>query len=320
MKRFLLVLLGGLLLNAFAFAQIGGFTQRGKATQEMETEGFCAAHYSIPLDATVKIVNTVTGNEIEVTVTERIPQSSTRIVDLSFDAWEELELDPDTVITLSYSPPRVAPVNQPHETEEVVRYVEVETARPVSAQTSYHLLVVDRTYSALDSDIENLRGITSLYKYNHGRNGYIVSLYISAKGSPSLPVLPEGSRVILDLTALHKITLREYSNSREFRRYVTNRRVLAAIQRALEDTRIRVVPSLPGANSGKIYRLQVGAFSTQEAADRARQLLENAGLAAGSEQHGSLQRVFAADVRAADVYSAIQILGAVGFREVWVRE
>jgi hypothetical protein len=66
--------------------------------------------------------------------------------------------------------------------------------------------------------------------------------------------------------------------------------------------------------------LQVGAFSSPGTAGEVMQRLANAGFAADREQYGSLYRVFAADIMAADVYPAIQVMGAAGFREVWVRE
>ena len=83
---------------------------------------------------------------------------------------------------------------------------------------------------------------------------------------------------------------------------------------------IKIIPSLPNPNSGKTYRLQVGAFSVADSAAKTMQQLRALGLNAAQEQHGSLLRVSAVGVRAADVYSAVQKLEAAGFKEVWIRE
>jgi hypothetical protein len=204
------------------------------------------------------------------------------------------------------------PVEIPEETP-------VETVRPVFQPVFYNLLVVDRIRSALYSDIGEQDGITMLYKFKHGRNGYLIAVYTSKEGV-EIPTIPEGSRVLAIRTAIHKATIRGYVHSQGFRKYVTHSRVIPQILRVLEDARVRVIPALPNPNSGKIYRLQVGAFASPENAAKARQQLEDAGFETGLEQHGSLERVFAAEIRSADVYSAIQVLGAAGFREVWVRE
>jgi cell division septation protein DedD len=81
-----------------------------------------------------------------------------------------------------------------------------------------------------------------------------------------------------------------------------------------------IIPGLPDRNSGRIYRLQVGAWSAPDAAGRALQMLQSAGFSAVQEQNGSLYRVLAAGIPAADVYAAAQRLGAMGFRQIWVRE
>jgi len=106
MRRFLLVLLGGLLFNTHVFAQLSSSIQTGRATRELRDGGLSAAHFSIPLGARVKISNVDTGKEIEVTIRGRIPLSSTRIVDLSPSAWDALELTDNTDVRLVPPPPQ----------------------------------------------------------------------------------------------------------------------------------------------------------------------------------------------------------------------
>jgi hypothetical protein len=115
MKRFLLLLIGSLLFNTFAFAQLGERIQRGRATQEMTGEGLRASHFNIPLDSTVKVTNTENQEEIDVIITGRIPASSSRIIDLSLEAYNALRLTNNTIVMITYSPPLTIRSNtEPH--------------------------------------------------------------------------------------------------------------------------------------------------------------------------------------------------------------
>jgi hypothetical protein len=82
----------------------------------------------------------------------------------------------------------------------------------------------------------------------------------------------------------------------------------------------RVIPGIPDPHSGKVFRLQVGAFSTLEAADRLARLVSSAGFNVVREQSGSMFRVLATNVPAALIHQAIQRLGVIGINQVWVRE
>jgi cell division protein FtsN len=82
----------------------------------------------------------------------------------------------------------------------------------------------------------------------------------------------------------------------------------------------QVVPRLPDPNSGRIYRLQVGAFSSQATAERIAREMSSIGFNVAMEGNGSLYRVFATDVPAAMVHPAVQRLGTIGINQVWVRE
>jgi len=83
---------------------------------------------------------------------------------------------------------------------------------------------------------------------------------------------------------------------------------------------IRVIPNLPDPHSGKVYRMQVGAFSQVPLAQACFEKLRAAGLSPAYEQNGSLYRVVLSGIRAADVYYTAQRLGAAGFTEAWIRE
>jgi rare lipoprotein A len=83
---------------------------------------------------------------------------------------------------------------------------------------------------------------------------------------------------------------------------------------------VQIIPGIPDPNSGRLYRLQVGAYSGQDAAVRAAQQIQAAGFNAALEQAGAVYRALAMDIPAASVYAAASRLGSAGFRQIWVRE
>jgi len=97
----------------------------------------------------------------------------------------------------------------------------------------YHLLILDRLRSPLNSDIGDTGNIQVLYKYKHGRNGYIVVLYKSTADGPVFPQLPEKSRVLADLMSVRPGMLRRYVNSNAFRKSVTNSAIITDIDAIL---------------------------------------------------------------------------------------
>ena len=83
---------------------------------------------------------------------------------------------------------------------------------------------------------------------------------------------------------------------------------------------IRVIPSLPDPTSGRIYRLQVGAWSDMDDASIAFRQLRGAGFNTIQEYSQDVYRVYAAGVPAAEVSLIVQQLGNMGFREIYISE
>ena len=81
-----------------------------------------------------------------------------------------------------------------------------------------------------------------------------------------------------------------------------------------------VSPGLPDPNSNRRYRLQVGAFNSQNAAAATFRSLQDAGFSPIYEHSQNFYRVIIADVPAASVASTVQRLASIGIRQVWVRE
>ncbi|MDR1839171.1 MAG: SPOR domain-containing protein [Treponema sp.] len=83
---------------------------------------------------------------------------------------------------------------------------------------------------------------------------------------------------------------------------------------------VQLIPGLPDANSGKVYRLQIGAYSTPETAARAVELLLSAGFNVELELSNPVYRVVVTGINARDVQPVSVRLGSFGFNQIWVRD
>jgi cell division protein FtsN len=81
-----------------------------------------------------------------------------------------------------------------------------------------------------------------------------------------------------------------------------------------------VRPSMPPVNSGRTYRVQVGAYRDVNNAREAFDHLVRAGFNPAYERYGDVYRVVLAGIRAPDMTEVARLLGAAGFREVIIRE
>jgi hypothetical protein len=81
-----------------------------------------------------------------------------------------------------------------------------------------------------------------------------------------------------------------------------------------------VMPGLPDPNTNKRYRLQVGAFTDQNAAAHTFRSLQDAGFTPVYEHSQNFFRVIIADVPASNVASTVQRLRTIGINQIWVRE
>jgi hypothetical protein len=69
-----------------------------------------------------------------------------------------------------------------------------------------------------------------LYKFLHNRNGYLIAVYTSPMEGPIFPVMPDKSRVLVDMMTTDKAFIRDYVNSSAFKRFVNDRQVLSRLQ------------------------------------------------------------------------------------------
>ncbi|MDR0554435.1 MAG: septal ring lytic transglycosylase RlpA family protein [Treponema sp.] len=81
-----------------------------------------------------------------------------------------------------------------------------------------------------------------------------------------------------------------------------------------------IKPSIPSGGGNQRYRLQVGSYRVPRNALAVFDRLKQAGLSPAYERSGDLYRVVLAGVRAEEVPSIAEKLGAAGFTEAFIRE
>jgi rare lipoprotein A len=81
-----------------------------------------------------------------------------------------------------------------------------------------------------------------------------------------------------------------------------------------------IKPALPAPGSGRLYRLQLGAYKIARNAVEAFDKLKSVGLNPVYEKNGDMYRVVLSGVRAEEVPVVAERLGTAGFREALIRE
>jgi len=130
---FTIFLIFTLFLPLSAQVRMGNFTQQGPASQEMKDEGLVAAHPSLPLKTNIKVRNTSNNKSVDVTIVNRIGASSTRIIDLSPEAYKALDMKKGDIVSLSVNQP---PASAPLPKVEVASAVKESSAAPQAVSTA----------------------------------------------------------------------------------------------------------------------------------------------------------------------------------------
>ena len=312
------------MLNTAVFAQLNSPVQIGRATHDLQDAGLSAAHFNIPLGSKVKISNAETGKEIEVTIRGRIPLSSTRIVDLSPAAWDALALTADTDVRLVPPPTPTpaagggigasrAPVPAPAVVDqEGGQWFTIQVHPEASPVSSWEIKIIagdeERQLTIQGRPTPHITGGEERQPAVQSRPAPQVTSWDEEEiddewgGEAADAYFPEYADEIAEENTEESAAEADYSAL------------------VLPRTPIKVVPGLPNPNSRKIYRLQVGAYARAETADVAECALKTAGFETRREARGSLTRVLAVGIAAADVKSAVQAIESAGFGEVWIRE
>ena len=316
MKRVILALLGILMVADFCMAQAGDFRQEGMATQNMATGGMTAAHPSLPIGSSARVINTDTNEEIEVIITGRIVPALYRIIDLSPVAASALGIGTGGhVVVTTARPPLPQPVPPPIlEPPVVVAVVEPEPEpEPVPVPAPVIVIAEPEPEPELVFVAVAPEPLPPPQPISITIHNYIVV--------PDNPPMEHRERPIRryrrpvpniepqSLVAIHEEALPAPPQESP-----------APLNMDLPINGVVVIPGLPDPHSTNVYRLQVGAYSGSGSASLAMRMVESAGFIAVQERHGNLFRVFVDDIPSSNVQSAVQRLAALGFTQVWIRE
>ena len=339
MKRFLFILLGLSVIAFPVFSQLGTFSQRGRATQEMTTGGFSAAHNNIPLNSTVTITNTVNGKTVEVTITGRILMSSRRIIDLSANAWNALELSEDTIVALTYNP--VLPAVEP--APDIVAITADAAAQAAAAHVAAVIAAAQAEAQAqAEAIISAARSEANAILNSAVSDANVILNAGRSEAEVILSSARSEADVILN-TARSEAGAADQSQSSETVSAAprTEDEPPAAPRRTsfpvdiaefdeeffewliaiiVKPNDILVLPHMPDPDSDSLYRLQIGSFRQTVNADRAERLVTAMGFQADREVFNEFTRIFINNISAKEALYAVQRLGVVGFRTIWVRE
>jgi hypothetical protein len=345
MKGFIVSVIAVMIFAVPAVSQsrLGNFSQRGTVSQEMISAGFTAAHPSLPLNTKVKVTNVRNGKEVEVVIINRIPVSPGRILDISPAALRALDMRAGETIILSVDAP-LPPVRISGQDEII------ELADPALAVLS----VIGGEKSGQESDREKKTGFfiddkeqeNKVFLSNESDNPEKADF---TSDLLPFPVNSDSNTEFLAWLMTMTMDAREAREAREIREIREAREVRESQEIRLEreiyeirearDKREsqtppipvngalpkiqgipQIIPVLPDWNSEKRYRLQVGAYSLPDTAEKAVLLVKSAGFDVEREYSGSIYRVLAVGIASEDVYSAAVSLGSLGFYQVWVKE
>ena len=317
------------------------YLQEGLATQELPIGGLSARHHSLPIGSRPIVRNLKTGAEIEVSIISRVPASNDRIIDLSPSAAEALGLENgDTVLVFftpqPFSPTTIEPQSVPQASGVVQQAIQennspLETPQPQVIQHPPQIIRIQEPLPQLPQShpintdqYQQVQPQQPLPQQGHSQPEFPIQV-------PSGPNNPE----LNWLAWLSYMTaLSQRSNSGNVQHWQAppqphvQQHVQPPVQQQAQQpyqgppppNTVRVVPGLPNPDSGKLYHLLVGAYSSADNASIVIQHLHGAGFSAMIEQTNNQFRVSATAIPAPYVYEAVQRLGALGFMEIWVSE
>ncbi|WP_010256147.1 SPOR domain-containing protein [Treponema primitia] len=136
-KRIFITSLLSVILAAVCAAQSDplNFVQTGTATHDMESDDLEAGHAILPIGQEVTITNLESGAQATITITKRIPQTSSRIIDLSSAAAMALAIFDDSAqVTIEAELKRTepeAPATAPSTPPAVAGTAPADAAAPV---------------------------------------------------------------------------------------------------------------------------------------------------------------------------------------------
>jgi rare lipoprotein A (peptidoglycan hydrolase) len=348
--------------------------QQGNATWYPDNSpDLHASHARLPPGTRLRVTNLNNQKEVYVTVTDRIANSSNRILDISQEAAALLDMNetgytPIRMVVIrgllteqipdpqrpAAPPPIIEPVpaefvyeDEPvpeitavsmddeeyedYNTEEdsLTETASFETpSTPPPQIRTYDQQTQARTQPApAVQSVSSARPETAMQSLPEGAVAQVLltKIVVLINGREQTIDIPEGVYIPLPVTAgpppSNAYQPSSTSAPSAYQPPAPSRTMPAAPPVQSQSIgRINIIPKLPDPYNGKVYRVQIGAFSRVALAQVCFNRLRSAGFNPAFEQNGSLYRVVISGVRAAEVSHVAQRLDAAGFTEAWIRE
>ncbi|MDR1597149.1 MAG: SPOR domain-containing protein [Treponema sp.] len=305
-KRIFITALLSVILTAVCVAQSDplNFVETGTATHEMDSNDLVAGHSLLPIGQAVTVTSLESGARVTVTITERIPQTSSRIIDLSAGAAVALAIFKETSqVTVEAELKRAAP----EAPAAPAAAPKAATTAPAVADTGPvpYTAPPPRPEPILTSEIEPI-----VPPWETGP-------FTPWPVQPNDPLLPELVHPWISGIERPKITGPAQIPTPPPRTVPPPRAVQPP-----RDTQpsVNVIPRMPDPRDNTLYRVQIGAFKTRLNAQEVFDRLLNAGFSPAFEVGGGLTRVLIPWMRGYEIQALGERLYRAGFREVWLRE
>jgi len=316
MKRFIRFLLFCAIFALFSFVPVFSQEQEGNATWYRSTStNLQASHARFPLGTRLKVTCLDNDKVVYVIVSNRIPNETGRILDISQSAAEALEITDH-----EHSAVKI----------EVVREIPADEtpAAPINVAEA-------RTHQVVEPVYEDIPEISAVPTASQRVELVPLEPVPAKQESLSVPQPPVRTSIPSTTTANNQpvvvqsafdsgsqvtIKVNVNINGKEHIFEVSPPSNQVEGQSASDKNTVTATPALPPAVGRKVYRVQIGSFSNPAFAQEYFNKLRNAGFSPSIERHGSLYRVVISGVNNAEIPLVVERLGIAGFTDAWIRE
>jgi cell division septation protein DedD len=315
MKRFIIFSLFCAIFAFFSFTPVFAQEEEGNATWYRSTSAnLHASHAKLPIGTKLKVTCLENDKVVYVTVSDRIPNGSEWILDISQAAAEVLEITDYEYAVVKIEVVRDIPGDEAHVTA-VADAERQHVVEPVHEDV-IEITIVPAAIEPAYGDIPEISAVPAQPAPQSSPQAPVRTTVPSATiNNQPIVVMPptdSGSQVTI------KVNVNINGKEHVFEVAPPSNQVEG--QTVPDRNTVTATPSLPPTVGRKIYRIQVGSFSNPAFAQDFFDKLKNAGFTPSIERYGSLYRVVISGVNDAEIPLFVERLGIAGFTDVWIRE
>jgi rare lipoprotein A len=273
---------------------------------------FTAAHPTLPFGTVLKVTNKHNDRAVTVRVNDRGPFVSSRIIDVSQAAAEQLD-----IITTGTAPVLVESVTEIALPGPVSNLAPLPTS---SAEADGAVIAAQDVSSQDESQDALSQNVPSQDASSQGWTATIPEPQIYSDSPPPMEMETPPPRLTSEPAPAPSVA----PVSTPGETALAQERPVAIFQPPSRTDTVslppaEILPALPPPDDGKNYRIQVGSYKVPRNAVSAFEKLKSVGLNPAYERSGDFYRVVIAKVPSSDVAAVAEKLGAAGFREALIR-